>query len=61
MLSQMVLTVLQYNVLFVNIFEGNLLGLSLSHRVKSIIVSNSCVVCLSDTVTGVDEASHHAP
>jgi len=34
---------------------------SLWHRVVYIIVSNSSVNWLGDTVTGVDGASHHAP
>ena len=34
---------------------------SLGHRVVCIIVSNSSVNWLSDTATGVDGASHHAP
>jgi len=34
--------------------------LSLGHRVVCIIVSNSSVNWLGDTVTGVDAASHHA-
>jgi len=34
--------------------------LSLGHRVMCIIVSNSSVNWLGDTVTGVDGASHHA-
>ena len=33
---------------------------SLGHRVMCIIVSNSSVHWLGDTVTGVDGASHHA-
>jgi len=33
-----------------------MLDVSLGHRV--IIVSNSCIICSSDTVTGVDRASH---
>jgi len=35
--------------------------LSLGHRVVWIIVSNSSENWLSDTVTGVGRASHHAP
>ena len=35
--------------------------LSLGHRVMCIIVSNSSVNWLSDTATGMDGASHHAP
>ena len=34
---------------------------SLGHRVVCIIVSNSSVNWLSDTATGMDGASHHAP
>ena len=34
---------------------------SLGHQVVCIIVSNSSVNWLGDTVTGVDGASHHAP
>jgi len=34
---------------------------SLGHRVVCIIVSNSSVNWLSDTGTGMDGASHHAP
>jgi len=48
--------------------SGNLLDavdcymiVSLGHRVVCIIVSNSSVNWLSDTATGMDEASHHAP
>jgi len=41
--------------------EGIYMILSLGHRVVCIIVSNSSVNWLSDTVTGVDRASHHAP
>jgi len=35
--------------------------LSLGHRVMCIIVNNSSVNWLGDTVTGVDRASHHVP
>jgi len=35
--------------------------ISLGHRVVCIIVSNSSINWLSDTATGVDGASHHAP
>ena len=41
--------------------QGIYMILSLGHRVVCIIVSNSSVNWLSDTVTGVDAASHHAP
>ena len=50
------------------IYSGNLsdavdcyMIVSLGHRVVCIIVSNSSVNWLSDTATGVDGASHHAP
>ena len=41
--------------------QGIYMILSLGHRVVCIIVSNSSVNWLDDTVTGVDGASHHAP
>ena len=41
--------------------QGIYMILSLGHRVVCIIVSNSSVNWLSDTVTGVDRASHHVP
>jgi len=41
--------------------QGIYMILSLGHRVMCIIVSNSSVNWLSDTVTGLDRASHHAP
>jgi len=41
--------------------QGIYMILSLGHRVVCIIVSNSSVNWLGDTVTGVDGASHHAP
>jgi len=41
--------------------QGIYMILSLGHRVMCIIVSNSSVNWLGDTVTGVDRASHHAP
>ena len=41
--------------------QGICMILSLGHRVMCIIVSNSSVNWLGDTVTGVDRASHHAP
>ena len=41
--------------------QGIYMILSLGHRVMCIIVSNSSVHWLGDTVTGVDRASHHVP
>ena len=41
--------------------QGIYMILSLGHRVVCIIVSNSSVNWLDDTVTGVDRASHHVP
>ena len=41
-------------------FTQGIYQLSLGHRVMCIIVSNSSVNWLGDTVTGVDGASHHA-
>jgi len=38
-----------------------IVSLGLGHRVVCIIVSNSSVNWLGDTVTGMDGASHHAP
>ena len=50
------------------IYSGNLsdvvdcyMIVSLGHQVVCIIVSNSSVNWLSDTATGMDGASHHAP
>ena len=50
------------------IYSGNLsdavdcyMIVSLWHWVVCIIVSNSSINWLSDTATGVDGASHHAP
>ena len=41
--------------------QGIYVIVSLGHRVVCIIVSNSSVNWLSDTATGMDGASHHAP
>ena len=41
--------------------QGIYMIVSLGHRVMCIIVSNSSVNWLSDTATGMDGASHHAP
>ena len=40
--------------------QGIYMILSVGHRVVCIIVSDSSVNWLGDTVTGVDRASHHA-
>ena len=46
------------------IYSGNLsdaVDCDIGHRVVCIIVSNSSVNWLSNTATGMDGASHHAP